>query len=67
MSCRPTRRRDAAWLTDRFSPGGHVAIRAPSVAEWVVVQYGAALAGPVLVTANRALRGAELEYVLTQW
>ena len=32
--------------------------------EWVVLQYGAALSGLVLVTVNPALRSAELEYAL---
>lgn len=56
----------AAWLGSRFSPGEHVAVWAPNVPEWVILQYGAALAGVVLVTANPALRAAELEYVLRQ-
>jgi acyl-CoA synthetase (AMP-forming)/AMP-acid ligase II len=56
----------AAWLLDRFEPGEHVAVWAPNVPEWVVLQYGAALAGLVLATANPALRGGELEYGLRQ-
>ena len=56
----------AAWLAARFSPGEHVAVWAPNVPEWVVLQYGASLAGLVLVTANPALREAELEYVLAR-
>lgn len=56
----------AAWLGSRFSPGEHVAVWAPNVPEWVVLQYGASLAGLVLVTANPALREAELEYLLRQ-
>jgi acyl-CoA synthetase (AMP-forming)/AMP-acid ligase II len=56
----------ASWLAARFSPGEHVAVWAPNVPEWVVLQYGAALAGLVLVTANPALREAELEYLLRQ-
>jgi len=56
----------AAWLLDRFEPGDHIAVWSPNVPEWVVLQYGAALAGMVLVTANPALRGAELGYVLRQ-
>ena len=58
--------RAAAWLGTRFSPGEHVAVWAPNIPEWVVLQYGASLAGLVLVTANPALREAELEYVLRQ-
>lgn len=56
--------RAAAWLLDRFEPGDAVVVWAPNVPEWVVLQYGAALAGLVLVTANPALRGAELRHVL---
>lgn len=56
----------AAWLGSRFSPGENVAVWAPNVPEWVILQYGAALAGIVLVTANPALREAELEYLLRQ-
>ncbi|GAB2809571.1 AMP-binding protein [Actinoallomurus bryophytorum] len=56
----------AAWLGSRFSPGEHVAVWAPNVPEWVVLQYGASLAGLVLVTADPALREAELEYLLRQ-
>lgn len=56
--------RAAAWLLDRFRPGEHLAVWAPNVPEWLVLQYGAALGGMVLVTANPALRGPELEYAL---
>ncbi|NUP25100.1 MAG: AMP-binding protein [Nocardia sp.] len=56
--------RAAGWLLDRFRPGEHIAVWAPNVPEWLVLQYGAALAGLVLVTTNPALRGPELEYAL---
>ncbi|MFS0886970.1 class I adenylate-forming enzyme family protein [Aeromicrobium sp. 179-A 4D2 NHS] len=54
----------AAWLLDRFEPGEHVVVWAPNVPEWLVLQYGAALSGLVLVTANPALRGEELRYLI---
>lgn len=54
----------ASWLLERFRPGEHVAVWAPNVPEWIVLQYGAALAGLVLVTTNPALRVAELAYAL---
>lgn len=54
------------WLSTRFRPGEHICLWAPNVAEWIIVQYGAALAGLVLVTANPALRTAELRHVLRQ-
>lgn len=56
----------AAWLLERFKPGEHITVWSPNLAEWVVLQHGAALAGLVLVTANPNLRGAELAYVLDQ-
>lgn len=48
-------------LVDR---GSYVAIWAPNVVEWTIVQYGAALAGVVLVALNPALREPELLYAL---
>ncbi|MEV6587121.1 class I adenylate-forming enzyme family protein [Streptomyces acidicola] len=58
--------RAASWLAARFAPGEHIAVWAPNLPEWVVLQYGAALAGLVLVTVNPALREAELQHVLSQ-
>ncbi|MGK2853618.1 MAG: class I adenylate-forming enzyme family protein, partial [Microbacteriaceae bacterium] len=49
-------------LTER---GRYVALWAPNLLEWPVIQYGAALAGMVLVALNPALRAEELEYALT--
>jgi fatty-acyl-CoA synthase len=56
----------ARWLLARFEPGDRITVWAPNIPEWVVLQYGAALAGLVLVTANPALRAGELRYVLEQ-
>jgi fatty-acyl-CoA synthase len=56
----------ARWLAVRFEPGERVAIWAPNRPEWVLFQYGAALAGLVLVTVNPAYRPGELAYVLEQ-
>ncbi|MHB8670396.1 MAG: AMP-binding protein [Acidimicrobiales bacterium] len=56
----------ARALLGRFQPGEHVAVWAPNVPEWVLLQYGAALAGLVLVTVNPAYQASELEYVLRQ-
>jgi len=56
----------AHWLLQRHRPGDRICIWAPNVPEWVVLQYGAALAGLVLVTANPALRAGELAYVIEQ-
>lgn len=56
----------AHWLLERFAPGDHITVWSPNLPEWVILQYGAALAGVGLVTANPSLRGAELKYVLEQ-
>ena len=54
----------ARWLRSRFSPGERVTVWAPNIPEWIFLQYGCALAGLVLVTANPALRASELSYVI---
>lgn len=54
----------ARWLLSKFPTGEHICLWAPNVPEWIVIQYGAALAGLVLVTANPALRESELRHVL---
>jgi fatty-acyl-CoA synthase len=56
--------RTAAGLLERFSPGERVAIWANNLPEWVLLEYGAALAGITIVTVNPALRGGELHHVL---
>ena len=56
----------AAALLARFSPGERVAVWAPNVPEWVLLEFGAALAGVVLVTVNPAYQRHELAYVLDQ-
>ncbi len=47
------------------SPGDRVAIWAHNVPEWILVQYGAALAGITLVTINPALRAQEAKHLLS--
>lgn len=54
------------WLAERFSPGEHIAVWAPNVPEWLILQYGAALAGLVLVTVNPATREQELRYAVSR-
>jgi fatty-acyl-CoA synthase len=56
----------ARALATRFAPGERVAVWAPNLPEWVILEYAAGLAGLVLVTVNPALRAAELSYVLNQ-
>jgi len=56
----------AQWLLGQFEPGERIAVWAPNLPEWAVLQYGTALAGMVLVPVNPALRATELAYVLDQ-
>ncbi|MCU1385863.1 MAG: AMP-binding protein [Acidobacteria bacterium] len=46
--------------------GERVVLWATNVPEWVVLQFAVAKAGAVLVTANTALRGREVDYLLRQ-
>src|SRR5438067_320932 len=54
--------RVARGLRARFTPGERVAIWAPNIPEWVLLEFGAALAGVVIVTVNPAYKAKELEY-----
>ena len=56
----------ARALLSRFSPGERIAVWAPNIPEWVLLEYAAALAGLTLVTANPAYQPRELKYVLEQ-
>jgi fatty-acyl-CoA synthase len=56
----------ARALLTRFEPGERIAVWAPNIPEWVILELGAGLAGLVLVTVNPAYRPAELAYVLRQ-
>ena len=58
--------RTAHALLRRFEPGERVAVWAPNTPEWIMVEFGAALAGLVLVTVNPNFRAHEVEYVLNQ-
>ena len=53
-------------LAGRFEPGERVAVWAPNIPEWVVLEFALGLAGLTLVTVNPAYRPAELRYVLDQ-
>src|SRR4051812_25968054 len=46
--------RVARALLDRFTVGERVAVWAPNIPEWVVLEMAAGLAGLVLVTVNPA-------------
>lgn len=56
----------AGWLLKHFQTGDRICVWAPNLPEWVVLQYGAALAGVILVTANPAFKPNELEFVIAQ-
>ena len=58
--------RAARALLGRFAPGERVAVWAPNSPQWIVLQFGAALAGMTLVTVNPLYRAAELRHVLGQ-
>lgn len=56
----------AHQLANRFQPGERLAIWAPNIPEWEIVQFGTALAGLVVLAVNPAYTAAELRYVLEQ-
>ena len=58
--------RVARALLGRFTPGERVAVWAPNSPEWLLMEFGAALAGLILVTVNPALRVGEVAHVLGQ-
>jgi fatty-acyl-CoA synthase len=58
--------RTARALRTRFKSGERVAIWAHNIPEWIMVEFGAAMAGVILVTVNPGLRPSEVEYILNQ-
>jgi fatty-acyl-CoA synthase len=58
--------RVAQVLLARFEPGERVAVWAHNLPEWVLLEYGAALAGMTLVTVNPSFQPGEAAYVLGQ-
>jgi fatty-acyl-CoA synthase len=56
----------ARLLLQHFEPGERVAAWAHNLPEWVLLEYGAALAGLILVTVNPSLQPAEASYMLGQ-
>ena len=56
----------ARQLLEKFKPGEHITIWASNRPEWLFVQFGAALAGLVVVAISPASRSHELRYVLQQ-
>lgn len=58
--------RAARALLTEFEPGEHIAIWSGNCPEWIILQFGIALGGMVLVTVNPAYQRSELKYVLGQ-
>ncbi|MBK7975218.1 MAG: AMP-binding protein [Deltaproteobacteria bacterium] len=58
--------RAARALLARFAPGERIALWAPNLPEWLILELGAGLAGLVVVTVNPAYQARELDYVLRQ-
>ena len=58
--------RTARALLHRFKPVARIAVWAQNLPEWIMLEFGAGLAGMVLVTVNPGFRARELEYVLKQ-
>ena len=56
----------AGLLAIGIAPGERVGIWSPNNAEWVLAQYGTALAGIILVNINPAYRLSEVEYALNK-
>ncbi len=56
----------AGLLGMGLEPGDRVGIWSPNCAEWVLTQFGTALAGLILVNINPAYRTTELEYALNK-
>ncbi|QTO23420.1 class I adenylate-forming enzyme family protein [Burkholderia seminalis] len=54
----------ASALASHFLPGERIAIWIPNCIEWVFLQYGAAMAGLIIVPINPALLADELRNVL---
>lgn len=53
-------------LLDKFKPGERVGIWASNRPEWIIAEYGCALAGLVIVTVNPGFKLSELEYEMRQ-
>jgi fatty-acyl-CoA synthase len=53
-------------LASRHAPGARIAVYANNSPEWVLLEFGSAIAGLTLVTVNPAYQTRELKYVLEQ-
>ena len=56
----------ARGLAAVYPQGSRIAVCAPNIPEWVILEYSAALAGLVLVTINPSFQYAEMRHVIEQ-
>lgn len=56
----------ARALAGRHEPGARIAVWAPNLPEWIMLEYASAMAGVTLVTVNPSYQARELKYVLEQ-
>ena len=56
----------AGLLNAGLNPGDRIGMLAPNRAEWLLVQFGTAYAGLILVNINPGYRAAELDYALNK-
>jgi fatty-acyl-CoA synthase len=56
----------ARALASRHAPGARIAVYANNLPEWILLEFGSAMAGLTLVTVNPAYQKRELKYVLEQ-
>lgn len=56
----------ALALLTRYRPGERIAVWAPNIPEWVLMEFALGLAGLTLVTVNPGYQPRELKYVLEQ-
>ena len=56
--------RVASALLNRFNPGQRLAVWSPNRPEWVLLEFGCAMAGITMVTINPALKAHEMKYIL---
>ncbi len=53
-------------LASRHKQGARIAVWAPNIPEWIMLEYASAMAGVTLVTVNPAYQARELKFVLEQ-
>lgn len=56
----------ARALASRHEQGARIAVWAPNLPEWIMLEYASAMAGVTLVTVNPSYQARELKYVLEQ-